>query len=67
MPELRLSDDSGTVSPLAAARVALAEPAPTREPMVKLVAAAAFAALGAIAFATVVILGAPGGGGPTAP
>jgi hypothetical protein len=67
MPELRLSDDSGTVSPLTAARLALAEPAPTREPMVRLVAAAALAALGAIAFAAVVILGAPGGAGPPAP
>jgi hypothetical protein len=67
MSELRLSDDTGTPSPLAAVRLALAEPVPAREPIFKLVGAAALAALGALAFAAVVILGAPGGGGPTAP
>ena len=67
MPRLSLSDDELApdelvLTPLQAARAKLAEPAPVREPVVKLLASVSIAAVAALLLAATVILGAPTAG-----
>jgi hypothetical protein len=62
MPRLVLADDELVLTPLQAVRAKLAEPAPVREPVAKLLAAATLAAVAALLLAATVILGAPAAG-----
>ena len=62
MPILKSFDEPFLLTPLDAARAKLAEPTPSDEPVLKLLFAAALAALTALMLAATVILAMPASG-----
>ncbi|MEO6340229.1 MAG: hypothetical protein ABIO39_09345 [Caulobacteraceae bacterium] len=62
MPILSASDEPFLLTPLDAARAKLAEPVPADEPVLKLLFAAALAAMTALMLAATVILALPASG-----